>query len=107
METQKFLLNGAWVAGRSSEVISSPYDGSEVGRVYYADKSQLEAAIAGSVEAFSELKRMPAQERARILRVTAEGLSKGREDFARLIAEEAGKPIKAARAEVERAIITF
>ncbi|HUR36388.1 MAG TPA: aldehyde dehydrogenase family protein, partial [Terriglobales bacterium] len=47
------------------------------------------------------------QERARILRVTAEGLSKGREDFARLIAEEAGKPIKAARAEVERAIITF
>jgi acyl-CoA reductase-like NAD-dependent aldehyde dehydrogenase len=42
-----------------------------------------------------------------VLRQVAEGISKRKEEFSRTLCQEAGKPIKAARTEVERAIFTF
>ena len=42
-----------------------------------------------------------------MLRRVAENIAQRKEEFARTIAQEAGKPIKAARTEVERAIFTF
>ena len=50
---------------------------------------------------------LPAFERQRVLRRVAENISERKEEFARTMAQEAGKPIKAARTEVERAIFTF
>jgi acyl-CoA reductase-like NAD-dependent aldehyde dehydrogenase len=37
----------------------------------------------------------------------AQGISSRKEEFSRTLAQEAGKPIKAARAEVDRAVFTF
>ncbi len=42
-----------------------------------------------------------------MLRRVSESLSERKQEFARTMAQEAGKPIKAARTEVERAIFTF
>src|SRR5580698_7936040 len=50
---------------------------------------------------------MPGYEKQAILRAISEGISKRREEFARLIALEAGKPLRTARVEVDRAIFTF
>ena len=50
---------------------------------------------------------MPAVERADILFKAAHLLSEKKEGFARLITAEAGKPIVASRAEVERSIQTL
>jgi glyceraldehyde-3-phosphate dehydrogenase (NADP+) len=50
---------------------------------------------------------LPAFERQRVLRRVAEGIAKRKEEFSRTLCQEAGKPIKAARTEVERAIFTF
>lgn len=44
---------------------------------------------------------------ARALREVAAGLAQRREEFARTLALEAGKPLKAARVEVDRAVFTF
>ncbi len=107
METQAFLLNGKWIASDEKVPILSPFDGKEVGSVYRATRAQVEEAISGSVSGAEPMKRLSAGERQRILRVTAEGVRNGREMFARLIAQEAGKPIKAARVEVDRAVHTF
>src|SRR5205085_12308342 len=46
-------------------------------------------------------------ERQRILRAISAGIEENSEEFARLVALEAGKPIKTARVEVDRAIFTF
>ena len=46
------------------------------------------------------------RDRTRLRRV-AEGIAKRKEEFSRTLCQEAGKPIKAARTEVERAIFTF
>lgn len=107
MEPQAFLLNGRWVSDGARVNIHSPFDGRAVGSVFRATRAHLDEAISGSVAGLEALRGVAAHERQRILRAVAAGIQADREGFARLIALEAGKPIKAARVEVERAIFTF
>ncbi len=51
--------------------------------------------------------KMTSQQRADVLHKIVEGITSRREEFARTICQEAGKPIRTARVEVERAIYTF
>ncbi len=103
---QGFLLDGQWVQG-SPEPVRSPYDGSEVGTVDRAGKEDLRAAISAAVKAFEVTRKLPAYRRQQVLAATSREISDHREEFARMMALEAGKPLKAARLEVERAIFTF
>jgi len=53
------------------------------------------------------MRRLPAHERRHALGEIAYGLRADREGFARTVALEAGKPLAQARAEVDRAVVTF
>ncbi|MCX7621513.1 MAG: aldehyde dehydrogenase family protein [Acidimicrobiales bacterium] len=89
-------------------VVRSPYDGHEVGRVPRGTEADLDAAVAAAV-ARQNGEPLPAHERAAILdrAATILGRDDQRERFARLIAQEAAKPIKTARIEAARAADTF
>ena len=87
--------------------IRSPYDGSEVGVHPLASAEEMDAAVAANVAAAEACRRLPAYERAACLRRVADGLEARCEEVATLVAREAGKPITAARLEVERAIFVF
>jgi acyl-CoA reductase-like NAD-dependent aldehyde dehydrogenase len=89
-------------------VVRSPYDAHEVGRVPLGTESDIDAAVAAAVEC-QRGEPLPAHERAAILDRAAAILEtdEQRERFARLIAEEAAKPIKTARIEAARAVDTF
>jgi acyl-CoA reductase-like NAD-dependent aldehyde dehydrogenase len=102
-----FFLDGAWHAEGERFEIHTPGDGSLVGATYRAGPEHLEAAIRAAVRAFGETRRMPAYERERILHHISSGIQSQFEEFSRLMALEAGKPIRAARQEVERAVFTF
>jgi acyl-CoA reductase-like NAD-dependent aldehyde dehydrogenase len=102
-----FLLDGNCVSrGRVSEV-RSPYDNSVVEAVCLAGPDDTEAAIEAAVRAFRTTRRMASFERQNVLRKIATGISERQEEIARTITLEAGKPIRTARAEVERSIFTF
>jgi len=105
--THGFLLDGKWIEQGDPVEIHAPYDGSVVGRVFQARREHVDAAIAAAVKAFGTTRRLPAFERQRVLRRVAENIAHRKEEFAHTIAQEAGKPIKAARSEVERTIFTF
>src|ERR1700722_9957558 len=105
--THGFLLDGKWIEQGDQVEIHAPYDGSVVGRVFQARREHVEAAIAAAVKAFGTTRRLPAFERQRVLRRVAENITHRKEEFAHTLAQEAGKPIKAARSEVERTIFTF
>ena len=107
VKTFGFLLDGHWLAEGELHEVRAPYDGEIVGTVVHGTRQHAEAAIAAAVKAFGTTRRLPAYERQRVLRSVAEGLAARREEFARVLAREAGKPLKQARAEVERAISTF
>jgi acyl-CoA reductase-like NAD-dependent aldehyde dehydrogenase len=105
--TQAFLLDGKWIEAGDPVEVRSPYDGTVVGRVFQGRREHADAAIAAAVKAFSTTRRLPAFERQRVLRRVAESMTQRKEEFAQTRAQEAGKPIKAARTEVERSIFTI
>lgn len=107
VSTQGFLVDGKWIEEGDIVEVRAPYDGSVIGRVFQGNRVHAEAAIAASVKAFGTTRRLPAFERQRVLRRVVEGLTERKEEFARTMAQEAGKPIKASRTEVDRAIFTF
>ncbi|HVN17105.1 MAG TPA: aldehyde dehydrogenase family protein, partial [Anaerolineales bacterium] len=72
-----------------------------------ARREDLDAAIAAAERAESVMADMPAHKRAEILLRAAALLRERYDDFAKTIAAEAGKAMKFARAEVDRAISTF
>jgi len=107
ISTKGFLLDGKWIEDGDLVEVRAPYDGNPVGQVFQGRREHAEAAIAASVKAFGTTRRLPAFERQRVLRRVAQHIAESKGEFARTIAQEAGKPIKAARSEVDRAIFTF
>jgi len=105
--THGFFVDGRWQQEGDIVEIRSPYDGTLVARVAQGRKEHAEAAIAAAVKAFGTTRRLPAFERQRILRQIVAFMIERKEEFARTLAQEAGKPIKAARTEIERSIFTF
>jgi acyl-CoA reductase-like NAD-dependent aldehyde dehydrogenase len=87
-------------------VVASPYDGHEVGRVPSCGPAEVDAAVAAATAVRAD-GPLPAWRRAEILDAAARLLEERVESFARIIAEEAAKPIKTARIEATRAISTF
>ncbi|MHB8470443.1 MAG: aldehyde dehydrogenase family protein [Gaiellaceae bacterium] len=101
------VLGGARVETGETYEIASPYDGTPVALVHRAGPTEVERAIAGAVRAFETTRKLPSWRREEILRAIAQGIARRRDELARTIALEAGKPIKTARIEVDRAVFTF
>jgi acyl-CoA reductase-like NAD-dependent aldehyde dehydrogenase len=107
VSTQGFFVDGKWIEEGDLVEIRAPYDGAVIASVFQGRREHAEAAIAAAVKAFGTTRRLPAFERQRVLRRVSENIAERKQEFARTMAQEAGKPIKAARTEVERAIFTF
>src|SRR6202035_2001154 len=99
--------DGRWLEDGDIVEVRNPFDGSVIGRVVQARREHAEAAIAASVKAFGTTRRLPAFERQRVLRRVAQQIVERRDEFARTLALEAGKPIKLARIEADRAAFIF
>ena len=107
VRTQGFYLSGKWLEEGTPVEIRSPYDGTPLATVYQGTADHAERAIQSAVRAFGSTRRLPAFERQRVLRSIAQHITSRKEDFARTLAQESGKPLKQARTEVERGIFTF
>jgi acyl-CoA reductase-like NAD-dependent aldehyde dehydrogenase len=104
----KIYVAGRWEDSPDRLEVENPAAPSTpVGSTYNATPEQYEAAVEGAVAAFAETRKLPAYERGRILRGISDGIKARREELGRLIALEAGKPIRDALVEVDRASVTF
>ncbi len=103
----KLLIDGQWVRGGSSLEVKNKYNGEIVGVLPTARKEDLDAAIDAAERAESVMADMPAYKRAEILARTAVLIRERADDLSKTIAAEAGKAMKYARIEVDRAINTF
>lgn len=103
----KLLIDGQWVNSGPMMEVKNKYDGKVVGILPTASKENVDAAIDAAERAEDAMADMPAYKRAEILLKTAALLRERADDMAKTIAAEAGKALKFARAEVDRAISTF
>jgi acyl-CoA reductase-like NAD-dependent aldehyde dehydrogenase len=102
-----FVVAGQLREGRGTFAVRSPYDGSLVEEVGVPTDADLEDAAEAAARTFEESRRLPAHVRIDALAHVSRRLAERREELARLIAREGGKPIKWARVEAARASSTF
>jgi acyl-CoA reductase-like NAD-dependent aldehyde dehydrogenase len=102
---RKLLIAGEWVETGEWEEVRSPYSGEVVGRVPQAGADETRRAIDAAERAMQG--PLPAHKRAEILVRVAAALGRRHDEVARLISDEAGKPMKAAKIEASRAMSTY
>ncbi len=103
----KFLVDGRLRSSAEPVEIRSPYDGELAGVTWRAGAADVEDAIEAARKAFEETRRWPTFRRVELIEGILRLVRERQESFARLIVLEAGKPIRLARAEVNRAIATL
>ncbi len=88
-------------------VIRTPFDGALVDEVPITPLAEVAAIGERAERGAAEMRSLSRFQRAEILRKASAAFQAQREDLARTIALEGGKPIREARAEVDRAAMTL
>ena len=102
-----FILAGEPARSAERLDVLNPFDGSAVGQTWLAGDAEFDTAADAAVAAAAVMRRLPAFERAAVLMRASAELVQRKEDVARTLAGEAGKPLKDALIETERAAMTF
>jgi acyl-CoA reductase-like NAD-dependent aldehyde dehydrogenase len=107
MSQYPIYLAGCFQTTSTPLNVVSPYSGECVYQTYSAGPDEFEAAVAAAQATQTTLRELPVFERYRILRQVSADILDHRDEFATIMAREAGKPWKTAQVEVERAAQTF
>ena len=107
MESFKIYAGGEFKETPLSLLVENPFDNKAFAQTWLAGEEELNFASQRALEAFEELKKMPAFEKSKALSFISKKISANEERFALLIASEAAKPWKYALSEVRRAVQTF
>jgi acyl-CoA reductase-like NAD-dependent aldehyde dehydrogenase len=102
---RRVFVGGEWVETGDWLDVRSPHSGELVGRVARAGPGEARRAVDAAERALAA--PLPAHKRAEILVRVAGALGRRHDEVARLISDEAGKPLKAARVEARRAMSTY
>lgn len=100
------FINNEWIGHSTTNILSviNKFDQNIIATIPYADASEVQFAIANSVQGFQVFSKFSAQERRDLILKIRDGLIQEKEKFINLIVSEAGKPLDYARAEIERSL---
>ncbi len=103
----KIFFGDVEVGKTQVEEIRNPYNDRVVSRYPVCDASDAEEALKIAQEAFRKNRDIPLSQRVLWLEDVIAGLEREKEDIARTITDEVGKPIAMSRIEVQRCIETL
>ncbi|MDO8428906.1 MAG: aldehyde dehydrogenase family protein [Candidatus Diapherotrites archaeon] len=107
MLAQKFLLAGTWTETQETYPVVNPWNQTEIATVCMPSFEQVQKAVELTTESFQITKNLSLLERNKILLKMADLITQQKSELAKIISEEAGKPISLALKEVDRAIVTL
>jgi len=108
-QDSQLLIDGSWgpaSAGRTHPVVN-PATGQTIGTFAWADKSDLDRALASVDKGFKVWKKVSAHERSKIMRKAANLLRDRVEHVATLMTMEQGKTLSEAKAEIQNGADTI
>ena len=106
-KTYEILIGKELTKGSTTIPVINPFTGEPFAKVCLADSHTIEKAIILAEKAFTKTRVLAAYQRSQICSEVATGIQKRSDEFARIIAQESGKPLIFARGEVARSISTF
>ncbi len=102
-ETER-LLNKLKVKPEGRLAAHSPIDGSQIGSVAEVTPSDIDHACANATQAFLAWRTFPAPRRGELVRLFGNALREHKNDLARLVTIECGKPLSEGLGEVQEMI---
>jgi succinate-semialdehyde dehydrogenase/glutarate-semialdehyde dehydrogenase len=98
----RLLIDGEWCDAASGKTLNvvNPATGKTIGKVAHAGIPDLDRALASAQRGFDAWKKIPANERAAVMRKAAGLLRERAATIASLLTQEQGKPFAEARVEV-------
>ena len=106
-KTYDILIGNELTKGTSVIPVVNPFTGEPFAEVCLADSVEIDKAINLAEEAFKKTRVLPSYQRSRICAEVASGIQDRSDEFSKIIAQESGKPLIYARAEVARSVSTF
>lgn len=104
---KQLFINGEWIEARQYTSLFSPYHRELIAEIPAASEEEVDSAIEAAYQAAHTMAEMPSHQRATILENLAKLLEQHSDQAAKIIAEEAAKPLKTAEGEVARTIQTY
>ena len=106
-KTYEILIGNELTKGTGVIPVVNPFTGEPFAEVCLADSVEIDKAIRLAEEAFKKTRTLPSYQRSRICAEVASGIQGRSDEFAKIIAQESGKPLIYARTEVARSVSTF
>jgi acyl-CoA reductase-like NAD-dependent aldehyde dehydrogenase len=107
MMEAKIFFGDVEVTKTKIDEIKNPYTGEVVSTFAVCDESDAKEALEIAQKAFKANKEIPLSQRVAWIEDVIESLKNSKEDIAKTITDEVGKPIKFSRVEVDRCIETL
>ena len=104
MKTYPVYLNGNWVVTGDSFPVVNPASTEVIGRMSAVDRVHVTQALADAHAAFSAWREMTGKGRGELLEKIADEVERRREEIARVITLENGKPIGQSQGEVAMSV---
>ncbi len=98
-------INGSWVQAQSGKTISvsNPFDDSPLGKVPECGQTETKQAIDSAYTAWDKWKALTANERAQLLWKWAQLIDENKDDLAKIMTLEQGKPLSESLGEINYA----
>ncbi len=104
MKTYSVYLNGELTVTEKTYAVTNPANGDTVARMSTVDRSAVAQAIKNAHGAFLGWRQLPGKKRGELLHQAANELQGRREEIARLITLENGKPFTQSQGEVAMSV---
>ncbi len=100
-------INGDWKSVNTYKPLCAPYSEETLAEIAQGTEEDVQEAVTSAKNAMKKMNTLTAYDRATIVEKVAQIMDERREEFAEIIAKEAAKPIRAARGEVDRTVLTY
>lgn len=100
-------IGGQWRKAKKQTAVSTPFDGKPFAEVPDGDAEEMAEAIAAAAAAREKARSLIPFERYRFLMAAAAKVEADAKLFAETVALESGKPLREAKAEVDRTVQTL
>ncbi|MFZ0487129.1 MAG: NAD-dependent succinate-semialdehyde dehydrogenase [Arenicellales bacterium] len=100
---EEAYVDGAWLGGGEWTEVTNPADGTVIGRVPLLGVSETRHAVDAAAHAFPGWRALLPQERGELLENWSRLMLSHREDLARIMTLEQGKPLADSRGEIDYA----
>ncbi len=104
IKTHPLYLNGRWIAGGRPLTVVDPATSRAIARVATVDRQGVAQALCDAAAALPAWKMLPGRDRGALLSRLADALEGRRDEMARTITLENGKPLAQSRGEVAMAV---